>query len=139
MVVSMVSRPGSVVHEHVPGAKLRPYQKSIQISASRAGVKPADKHAPMRLDVYAVFPRPVQRPSWCPKAVWSTGRAFTKTTRCDADNVYKSVADGLEGVAYQDDSSVVRGEFAKLFAGTDEPAHTTIIVTQLNQEQMVGY
>ncbi len=57
---------------------------------------------PIALVVISVWPYRKGDPKW----VRESGLYFPKDTKPDGDNVYKAVADGLEGVAYTNDSKV---------------------------------
>lgn len=67
---------------YTPSATKR-YEEKVRIMALAAGVRPADGPVALEADL------------------WLYGR------RGDGDNYWKSIADGLNGVAYRDDSQVV--------------------------------
>ena len=46
-------------------------------------------------------------------------------TKCDLDNIVKSITDGLNGIAFKDDRYIIRLEAEKIFA---EEAETIIII-----------
>lgn len=61
---------------------------------------------------------------YAPPPSWSKRRrdqaiGKPKTTKPDADNVYKLVADALNGVAYTDDALVADGRFSKTYGHAD--------------------
>lgn len=51
-----------------------------------------------------------------------------KATRCDLDNLVKSVLDGLTGVAFKDDGQVCAGPPYKIHAPQGVPPQTIIVV-----------
>lgn len=76
--------------------------------------------------------------SCCPPASWSRRKralalagGLSPTTKPDIDNVAKLVLDGLNGVAFVDDSQIVDLTASKRF-GTDE--HVAVWVREIAQE-----
>ena len=58
-----------------------------------------------------------------------------KRRRYDLDNVFKAVADALNGVCYVDDRQIVSGQFAIYEAGDNPQGVSVIISTVLSGER----
>lgn len=92
---------------------------------ARAAVSQAPISAPVRVDILAVIRRPkrLMRRSdpdgmlWCPK-------------RPDADNIRKSILDGLSGVLV-DDSQVVDGRTMKVYAERGGSPRVEVVIMEL--------
>jgi len=81
-------------------------------SRHRAGEYPHDVLAekwPVMLGMVIVIPMPKSKPKW-----WRQCAKFC-TTRPDIDNIEKAIADGLNGVAFQDDAQVVEVACRKVY------------------------
>lgn len=87
--------------------------------------------APLRTEVTVAVtfqtPAPKQRPRWVPKVVWQLGE-IPFTTKPDVDNLLKTVLDGLNGVAWEDDSQVTELHGYKLHRKRGGKAVTTVTV-----------
>ena len=87
--------------------------------------------APLRTEVTVAVtfqtPAPKQRPRWVPKVVWQLGE-IPFTTKPDVDNLLKTVLDGLNGVAWEDDSQVTELHGYKLHRRRGGKALTTATV-----------
>jgi Holliday junction resolvase RusA-like endonuclease len=66
-----------------------------------------------------------------PKATKGAARQL-KTTRPDADNLLKSLLDGLNGRLFHDDAQLVDVRAVKLLAGADEAPHVEIKVSRVS-------
>lgn len=77
------------------------YAAIVKIFASRAfaGREPFD--GPVSVAIRATYIVP---PSWSAK---KKAAAFWKTSKPDADNIFKLVADSINGIAYRDDAQIV--------------------------------
>lgn len=83
------------------GASIRRYGRVVK----------APRGVPVALEVRCLTGAPTRYPDWLPD--WLRPRMpFTK--RPDWDNLGKTVTDGLNGVAYHDDSQVVAAHVYKL-------------------------
>jgi len=54
-----------------------------------------------------------------------------KTTRPDLDNLIKSTIDGLNGIAFKDDSQIVMLTAKKFICGENDKPHTEIVINFL--------
>lgn len=99
-----------------PADKAREREVCEAFKAARAaaglGADPADGPCALRV--------------WCEWPV-TRGKGCHFLRRPDGDNVLKSVADALNGVAWMDDSQVVRWECTKLFRKRGERGPRTYI------------
>lgn len=80
---------------------------------------------PLSLSILAVWPRPKSL-----RRSLGAGRLW-RTSRPDADNVGKLVADAAIGVLYADDSVVVRLEVEKFVAAAGEAPRVEVVVREL--------
>lgn len=106
-----ISTRGGFARAHTP-AKTVAYEGLIALAAQDA-MKGAPPHlGPIALSVTATFPIPA---SWSKKraaaAMWHVGRP-------DGDNLLKAVGDGLNGVAWKDDSQVASARILKVYGET---------------------
>lgn len=77
------------------------------------------------------------------KAVWACPKskerkrgarpAEPKTTRPDADNVGKAITDGLNGIAWRDDSQVVWLSVQKWIGAQGEPARCEVTIRRFQE------
>lgn len=85
-------------------AKTEKYEARVALFAQQAMAGRPVMAGPVALSVTALFPIP---PSWTKKRQ-AAARAGTEhhTKKPDLDNVLKAIKDGLNGVAWKDDSQV---------------------------------
>lgn len=113
-IVSLTGKTAFVSH-YTP-AKTREYEDGIAWAAKAAmrGRQPLDE--PLRLGIVIRCPIPA---SWSKK---DTREALANTIRPtgkpDADNVYKTVADAMNGIVFRDDSLIVEAAIAKFYSQT---------------------
>lgn len=90
-------------HLYTP-AKTEKYEARVAIFAQQAMAGRPVFEGPVALSVTALFPIP---PSWTKKRQ-AAARAGAEhhTKKPDLDNVLKAIKDGLNGVAWKDDSQV---------------------------------
>ena len=107
-------------------ANTRAYENKIALcySADNIGVKPIEAGRVIRLTVLAVFDQPA---SWSKKRKADT---HYHTSKPDADNILKAVCDGLNGIAWADDSQVAIVAMTKEYwhndSGFDVGLHVVI-------------
>lgn len=80
---------------------------------------------PVHLEVWAYWP--------CPKSKHRKRNPRPegpRTSKPDADNVLKVVADALNGICYQDDSQITDATIRKRTAAQGQPARTVITVKE---------
>lgn len=70
---------------------------------------------PVELDIVACFAPRASWPKW-KRALVECGEDVPCTTKPDADNIGKLVADALNGVAYRDDSQIRSLTVSKMYA-----------------------
>ena len=121
--------------EHVPTArgfrkkkneKTDRFENRVAMAARFANVPYAEKGVPVALGVCAYWP------TRNPRKTKPRPEEY-KTTRPDMTNVIKAVEDGLTGVAYHDDSQVVRylPEMKKVYAAQGEAPRVVVRIVQL--------
>ncbi len=92
-------------HTYTPRAT-KDYEQLIALYARQAGC--TARSEPCIIDITATFKRP------------KTMKSFQYCTkRPDVDNIAKAVTDGLNGVAYKDDSQIVELKIAKNYGTHD--------------------
>lgn len=86
-------------------AKTRTYEGIIATAGAAAmnGLPPLS--GPLRLEFTAILPVPASWPAW--KRAAALRCEVYPTTKPDLDNVFKSLGDGLNAVAWKDDVQVV--------------------------------
>lgn len=107
------SRHGGHVRTHTP-EKTERYENLVKMAAS-AAMRSAEPYAgPIRLVVHIGMPIPT---SWSQKRQRSAAAGeIGATKKPDADNVVKTLKDGMNGIAYVDDGQVVDLWVAKRYA-----------------------
>lgn len=101
------------------------YKASIQHALHEAYQGPP-LEGPLSVTMVFVMPRPGNR-------IWKK-RAMPRelcVKKPDVDNLYKSSADALTGLAFRDDAQIVQATVEKWIAAGDEAAHVRIRITQL--------
>ena len=100
------------------------YRESVALAARLAKVPLTS--GDVVVDVEFVFERPKSH-------LTKTGLSSTARPRPgpDVDNLYKGLADALHGVAFHDDSQVVRASQTKRYAPRGMPAVTLVTLTYL--------
>lgn len=89
-------------------------ESRVKAIATAAGVEPID--GPVKLTVRAIYEPPK---SWSKKRKQEALGAW-KTTKPDADNIFKLIADALNGIAYADDAQIVSERTLKLYGSEAE-------------------
>ncbi len=98
-------------HTYTPD-KTRNYERLVR--ASYLQTKEGRLHGAIEMTVDAFFRIPASR-SKKDKAAMDRGEILP-TKRPDADNILKAIADGLNGVAYDDDAQIVKATVRKAYA-----------------------
>ena len=99
------------------------YEKLVRQSyKQQVKLEPFEKGVPLSLhvDVYQQIPKSASKR----KQEAMIGRKILPTKKPDCSNILKSIEDGLNGVAYADDSQIVRVSVAKFFSETPEAVVT---------------
>lgn len=93
--------------------------------SAMVGREPVDR--PVELAVTCVFEPPA---SWSKRRrAEAIGNAAPKGTKPDADNLLKTISDGLNGVAFTDDGRVARMSIQKIYGGE---SRTIVTVRELS-------
>ncbi|OYT69445.1 MAG: hypothetical protein CFK52_13710 [Chloracidobacterium sp. CP2_5A] len=100
-------------------ARTRRYEAMIAAEAHAMGVRPAA--GPVRVEAIFMFMRP--------------RRSTASVPRPDLDNLVKAVMDGLNGIAWNDDSQVVTIAAEKHF-GTKDMVRVTVSAVSDSKEEM---
>lgn len=121
-------------------AKTTEFEARVARVAGAIDVKWPPEPAPLELSIDVVYPRPKTRPEWLPKPLWALSVRFAKPTRPDADNLVKSIADGLQradrggalaakgraGTWMGDDARLQLGRVRRWYGAPGETARTII-------------
>lgn len=123
-----VIRRGKIGHYTPP--KTTAYENKVRQAAIVAmrDIKPYE--GPMRLAITALFEIPKSWPKW--KKELALAGQLMPTGKPDLDNVAKAIKDGLNGIAWGDDSQVCAVAAEKRYASGDQPPHVQVHVTQMN-------
>jgi Holliday junction resolvase RusA-like endonuclease len=100
---------------------VKPYREAIALAARLSGVKPSS--GDVAIGIEFVFARP---PSHYTKSGLSS--AAKPRPRPDWDNLAKAVCDALLGIAFVDDSQVVRANVSKRYAARGESPYTRVTI-----------
>lgn len=89
------------------------------------------RHTPIdgavNMDVTAVFPIP---DSWSKKKKAAALQKEIRPGKPDIDNIYKIVADALNGIAYKDDAQVAKAAIEKYYG---EKPCLTVVLNELSE------
>lgn len=93
--------------------KITEYKKKVISAFEESGGKVYEKDVPLRMSVrfYLQVPKSASK-----KKVADLISKFFPTKRPDNDNLYKGIADALNGIAYYDDSQIVITHIYKLWS-----------------------
>ena len=87
---------------------------------------------PLRMYIKAFYPIP-KSTSKKNRQLMIEGKLFP-TKKPDADNVAKVICDALNGIAYGDDTQIVRLSVEKVY--TDEPPMVQVLIEEVGDETM---
>lgn len=121
-----VVRNGNHVHTYTP-EKTVTYERQVQREYIRQGGQNLGK-TPLSLSVVARFAVPKSDSKQ--KRQQKLDGIIQPTKKPDTDNVLKIIADALNGIAYDDDSQIIRAEVVKVYA--EEPS-VEITITPLGR------
>lgn len=113
------ARQGNYVKTYTP-EKTASYENLVKLEYQRQTA--TDKKAlfsfnedtPLLLDIKAYFKIP-KSTSKKRKALMEEGK-IRPTKKPDIDNVFKAIADSLNGIAYKDDSQIISGTVSKFYS-----------------------
>jgi Holliday junction resolvase RusA-like endonuclease len=115
------ARVGGFVRTFTPATSAR-FEERVRLCAQAAGVEIQNDGA-LEMIVVAYWPM-----TGTPLKRGSRVERF-KCSRPDADNVLKSVADSLNGVAYKDDAQIARAVVEKRHCAQDDPDGARVEIT----------
>jgi len=119
-------RNGHVAH-YTP-KETADYERLVRETAQEAMIGQAPLDGPVALVVIALVPIPA---SWSRRRQQAAGAGATvPTSRPDLDNIVKAIKDGLNGVAWRDDSQVVELRARKSYG------HTPCVQVRVRAMQM---
>lgn len=95
----------------------------------QVGGRAFEDGATLGMRVYAYFSIPRSKPKWQQRDM--AAGVIKHTHKPDADNLLKSVADALNRIAFDDDSSIAYVEVKKLYS--EEP-RTEITIWEMNSQ-----
>lgn len=85
---------------------------------------------PLAVSIYAKFGIPKSKPKSV-KLAMMEGK-ITPTVKPDADNIAKIICDALNGIAYGDDSQIIRLTTVKCYVHKEDmPPHVTVSIESL--------
>ena len=100
------------------------YEALVALAAQQAGCVPFQGPVKLTIAAYWSCPKSQQRKRDPRPQQW-------KVTKPDGDNLMKSIADGLIGIAYQDDSQAAEVTVRKYVAAQGEPARCEVTIEKL--------
>jgi Holliday junction resolvase RusA-like endonuclease len=111
------------VRTYTPDETVR-WENAVKVFAQQAGVEM--DLGPVRVDILVTRTIPK---SWSKRQTQQAKDGVYAVGKPDIDNVVKSTLDGLNGVAYKDDSQVVKVSAMRTFGDVDA-THVTLISLQ---------
>ena len=124
-----VTTRNGMARAYVPASHpIHVYRQAVALCAKATGV-PCSK-GDVHVELECVFTRP---PSHLRKRGGLTSVALPRPSP-DTDNLYKGVADALQGIAYENDSQVVTHVVSKRYAVGPLPGHTFITLRYVGGE-----
>ena len=106
-----VTARGGLARVYTP-AKTVSYEALIALAGQAAMGEAAPYAGPVSVEATAVFAIPA---SWSKRR---TAEAHWHTSKPDGDNIVKALGDGLNGVAWRDDSQVASWHVIKVYGAT---------------------
>lgn len=100
------------------------FKATVRMAMAAAGHPPL--HGPLAMHLVCVFSRPKSK-CWKSRP---TPR-YRHAGKPDVDNVYKAVADALQGMLFNDDAQIAVATIEKWVASGDEQPHVEIMIEPL--------
>ena len=95
-------------------AKTKAFERAVGF-ACNAAMTGQPMATPCRMEIYALFQPPKSWPKW--KQAAAMGKPYVCAS--DADNMIKAIADGLNGIAYDDDKQLAHVAMERFYADHD--------------------
>lgn len=118
---------GGHVRNYMPKTHpVNAYKAAVMAAAAEAGITPMD--GPVAVDVLFYLPRPKRL-----MRRKDPDGPVPHTAKPDVDNLWKSTADALSGLAWRDDSQVCRTRASKWYAEKDGVPRVEILITEISE------
>ena len=112
------------VRNYTPTASpVNAFKATVKLACREALPDGWDFSAPMRMRISATFPRPKSKTKKRGANVF-----YPKTSKPDLDNLWKSIADALTGVAWNDDAQVWESTITKIVGSPDDEVGVSILI-----------
>ena len=95
-------------------SKTKSYEEKVKEAAKHAMGSAEPLETPVSVYCYIRLPIPKSYPKKRVEACLSGSERPTK--KPDADNVFKSISDGMNGIVYKDDSQIINIHVTKVFS-----------------------
>lgn len=119
----------AIARTYTPAATAN-YENLVKVCCQQALNEldqPWNINGQFKLEIVAYFDRPKSRPrEW---SVLVDDQAILHTVKPDADNILKIIADGLNGIAWKDDSSVSQVRVIKCYTKAGAAPHVQVTIT----------
>lgn len=99
-----------------------------QVYDDKKSIFSFDENVPLLLEIKAYFKIPTSA-SKKRKALMEDGK-IRPTKKPDIDNVFKAIADSLNGIAYKDDSQIISGTVSKFYS---EQPRVEVTIKEINE------
>ena len=115
---------GKYVRTYTPDKTVR-YEKLVKSAYKEQAENYSFGDAPLRVNITAFF-APPKSATKAKRAKMLNGELYP-TKKPDADNIAKIICDALNGIAYNDDSQIVRLTVNKIYS---ETAYVTVDISE---------
>ena len=108
-------------------AATRDYEAKVKAACRKVATSPINSDTPVSVTVEAVFAIPKSYGKRKSQALYGSPYAH----KPDADNCIKSVLDGANGVAYEDDAQVTTIKAYKRYILSNEQPHVDVFISPI--------